>query len=70
MYIYTHIEWDIAEHEGFYDTFQVLSLTDETQNELAQYLPPGRCFTSLHELKGELASILEIPVEDIFFEGV
>ena len=70
MYIYIDIKWDIAEYEGFYDTFQVLSLTDENQNDLAQYLAPEKGFASLHELKDELASILEIPVEDIIFEGV
>lgn len=70
MYIYTDIEWDIAEHEGFYDTFKVISLTDENQNDLAQYLAPARRFASLHELKDEIASILEIPREDIIFEGV
>lgn len=70
MYIMTDIEWEIAEHEGFYDSFRVLSLTDEFQNDLAQYLPPDRRFTSLHELKDELASILGISREDIMFEGI
>jgi|GEM_PF-6683627 len=70
MYITADIEWEIAEYEGFYDTFRVFSLTDESQNDLAQYLPPDRRFTSLHELKEELALLLGIPGEDIMFEGV
>lgn len=70
MYITADIEWEIAEYEGFYDTFRVISLTDESLNDLAQYLAPDRRFTSLHELKDELASLLGIPGEDIIFEGV
>ncbi|BCS97541.1 hypothetical protein DSLASN_31730 [Desulfoluna limicola] len=70
MYISTDIEWELAEYEGLCDTFRVLSLTDESRNDLAQYLPQDRRFTSLHELRDELATILGLPGEDIIFEGI
>ena len=51
-------------------TLEISWQTDESQNDLAQYLPPDRRFTSLHELKAELASLLGISGEDIMFEGI
>jgi len=70
MVIYTDIEWEYAEYDGYFDSFRVVSATDESGNELAQHLEPDRRFTSLHELQDTLALILGLSSDDIILDGV
>jgi type I restriction enzyme, S subunit len=65
--IYAHLDYETSEHAGAGGMFQVLSLTDENDQDITELVDQGVHYSSLRELEKELTSTLKeaVTVEEV-----
>jgi len=69
-YFKVHLDYETAEHVGAIGTFQVISITDDNENDHTSLVDQGKHYHSLESLASDIAKALGIPAKDVDLDEV
>lgn len=69
-YFHVHLDYETAERVGARGTFQVISITNEEDEDFTHLVDVGTHYPSLDTLQEDIAQKLKIPLEEVDLDEV